>query len=70
MKGLFINYPKLRAIAWGKSRELQSALKINSSSVSRKINGKQKLALDELNTIARVIGVDVLDFVEVGEITS
>ena len=68
MKILFIDYPKLRAVAWGKSHEIQSALGINSASVSRKINGKQKVALEELNTIAQVIDVDVTDFVYVREI--
>lgn len=67
MKGFCIDYHKLRGAAWGKREKIAKALGVNKVSVSRKMNGKQRLTLDEINQIAQVIELDVTDFVHVRE---
>ena len=67
MKGFFLDRQKLRGAAWGRRPKLAQALGINPVSVSRKLNGHQRLTLEEINIIAKAIELDVTDFVHIRE---
>jgi len=55
---LEMNTPVIRSLVRGRQPEIASALGIAVTSFSRKINGKQRVYLDEVNRLADVLGVD------------
>lgn len=64
MKRLKIDKQKLRGAIWGKRAKVASFLGIHPNSLSRKINGKQPLTIEELNDIASVLSQDTIEFLQ------
>lgn len=64
MKRLKIDKQKLRGAIWGKRTKVASFLGIHPNSLSRKINGKQPLTIEELNDIASVLSQDTIEFLQ------
>ena len=63
MKGFFIDYERLRGAIGRRQEEIAHVLGIHRTSLSRKIHGKHKLTLDEMNKIAYFLGRDACDFI-------
>jgi len=69
MKRLEVDRQKLKGAIWGKRAEAASFLGIHPNSLSRKINGKQPLKIEELNEIASYLNQDTIEFlIEVPEV--
>jgi transcriptional regulator with XRE-family HTH domain len=54
-----MNTQVIRSLVRGRQPEIAKALGIAVTSFSRKINGKQRVYLDEVNRLAEILGVDV-----------
>lgn len=70
MRSIRIDYDRLRGATAGKGVELAKKLDIHQTSFSRKMTGKIPLTFDDINQIARHLGVDADRFIEVYEIDS
>jgi hypothetical protein len=68
MKGIFINHETLRGATARKIRTIAGHLDCNEIHLGRKINGKAKLKLEELNAIAGWLGRDATDFIAFADI--
>lgn len=62
MKRLKVDKQKLKGAIWGKRIKIASFLGIHPDSLSRKINGKQPLTIEELNEIASYLNQDAKEF--------
>ena len=68
MKRLKVDRQRLKGAIGGKRAEIASFLGIHPNSLSRKINGKQPLKMEELNEIASYLNQDTIEFlIEVPE---
>ncbi|HIE29499.1 TPA: XRE family transcriptional regulator [Candidatus Poribacteria bacterium] len=64
MNRLKVDSQKLRGAIWGKRAKVASFLGIHPNSLSRKINGKQPLTIEELNEIASYLNQDTKEFLK------
>lgn len=64
MNRLKIDSQKLKGAIWGKRAKVASFLGIHPNSLSRKINGKQPLTIEELNEIASYLNQDTKEFLK------
>ena len=68
MKKVKIDFEKLKGALWRKHHQVAADLGIHRSSLSRKINAKRSITIDELNLIAEALGRNTMDFlVEIDE---
>jgi plasmid maintenance system antidote protein VapI len=68
VKTLVINKSLLKEELTGKQRRIAEILGIHPNTLYRKIRGKHRLTLDELNQIAVSVGKDTYDFLSVAEV--
>ena len=68
MQGIFINHEVLRGATAQKIRWLARDLGVNEIHLGRKINGRAKLKIEDLNAICARLGRDVRDFILFEEI--
>ena len=68
MQGIFINHEVLRGATAQKIRWLARDLGVNEIHLGRKINGRAKLKIEDLNAICGRLGRDVRDFILFEEI--
>lgn len=69
MKRVIIDRERLKGVLWGKHLIVAELLGIHKNTLSRKINAKRGLHLEELNQIAEAIGRDTTDFLKVVEVS-
>lgn len=62
MIGLRIDHDRLKGSASGKGTQLAQHLGIHQTTLSRKLNGKMSLTLDELNETAKFLKHDTKYF--------
>ncbi len=58
MIGVKIDYDRLKGSTSGKGAGIAAHLSIHQTTLSRKLNGKMTLTLDELNAIAKYLKHD------------
>lgn len=58
-----VDLEKLRKATWGHGRDLSRILGITERSLSRKLNRKQPIIIDEINKILCHLDFDARDFV-------
>jgi len=68
VKTLVINKSFLKEELTGKQSRIAEMLGIHPDTLYRKIRGKYKLTLDELNQIAVILGKDTYNFLSVAEV--
>ncbi len=68
MKEIVIDFERLKGALWGKQPQVAAALGIHPHTFSAKMNRKSRLHLDELNTIARALKRDTMEFLKEVEI--
>lgn len=68
MQGIFINHEVLRGATAQKIRQLARDIGVNEIHLGRKINGRAKLKIEDLNAICGQLGRDATDFILFAEI--
>jgi len=58
-----VDLDKLRREVWGEREKVAQALSIAKNTVSRKLNQRIPIGIDEINKIIRVLNLDARDFV-------
>ena len=58
-----VDLEKLRRATWGHGEMLTQALSTTKRSLSRKLNKRQPILIDEINTIIDTLNLDARDFV-------
>lgn len=58
-----VDLNKIRREVWGKRDQVADALNLAKNTVSRKLNQRIPISIDEINTIIRVLNLDARDFV-------
>jgi hypothetical protein len=69
MEGVFYDYDRLRGAILGRIKEIGTVIGVSESTMQRKLAGKVKLQLDELNLIAHHLGKDTQFFLIHRELT-
>ena len=69
MKTIIIDRERLKGALWGQHLTVAESLGIHKNTLSRKINAKRGLHLEELNQIAETLGRDTTDFLKVVEVS-
>ncbi len=64
---LYVDQEKLKGIIWGQQGKIARKMGIHPVSLSRKINGSQKLSIKEINDLAFHLNRSVCDFVKIKE---
>ena len=58
-----VDLDKLRREDWGERDKVAQALSVAKNTVSRKLNQRIPIGIDEINKIIRVLNLDARDFV-------
>ena len=58
-----VDLDKLRREVWGERDKVAQALSVAKNTVSRKLNQRIPIGIDEINKIIRVLNLDARDFV-------
>ena len=63
-KLLQLDTKKIKKMLYGKSVQIAERVQIRSGLLSKKINGHTIITLEEINRLAKALGVDTLDILK------